>query len=99
MLIGPALPLSLLVAAFHTALYVLLRGSLGARLPLVFAAAALGAWAGDRLGGRLGLELGALGDYRLVSASVVAWVGIGVVALLAVLGPERPAVRVRRARR
>ena len=99
MLIGPELPLSILVAIFHTALYVLIRGSLGARLPLVLAAAALGAWAGDRLGARLGIDLALIGDYRLATASGVAWIGIGLVALLAVLGPDRAAPAARRVRR
>ncbi|HEX9045037.1 MAG TPA: hypothetical protein VF802_08435 [Candidatus Limnocylindrales bacterium] len=96
MLIGPALPLSVLVGLFHTALYVLVRGSAGRQLPLVFVAAVLGAWAGDALAGRMGIDLLAIGDYRLIGASVVAWIGIGLVAVLAVLGPaDRPIQRWR----
>lgn len=87
-MIGPSLPLSLLVAVFHTALAVLLRGHVGARLPLTFGAAALGAWMGDSVAGRLGLDLLVLGDYRLLGASLGAWAGIGVVMALAILGPE-----------
>lgn len=87
-MIGPALPLSLLVAVFHTALSVFLTGAIGARLPLTFGAAVLGAWAGDSVAGRLGLEPLVLGDYSLVGASVGAWLGIGLVAAIAVLGPE-----------
>lgn len=81
--------LSVLVGSFHAALAVLIRGSAGGRLPLLVGAAILGAWAGDALAGRLGIELIALGDYHLVGASVVAWLGIAIVSVLAVLGPER----------
>ena len=38
-MIGPAPVLALLVGSFHTALYVLIRGSAGGRLPLLLAAA------------------------------------------------------------
>ena len=38
--IGPALPLALLVGLVHTALYVLIRGDAGGRLPLTYVAAA-----------------------------------------------------------
>lgn len=89
MTIGPAPVLALLVGLFHTALYVLIRGSAGGRLPLVFVAAALGAWAGDGLAARLGFDLLRIGDFRLAGASVMAWVGIGIVAILAILGPAR----------
>lgn len=85
----PALVLSVLVGSFHTALAVLIRGSAGGRLPLIVAAAILGAWAGDALAGRLGVDLIVLGDYHLAGASVVAWLGISIVSVLAVLGPER----------
>ncbi len=52
-------------------------------------AACLGAWAGDALGARLGIDLLRIGDFRLLSASVVAWAGIGFIAIIAILGPER----------
>jgi hypothetical protein len=85
-LIGPSIVLSAVVAAFHVSLYVLIRGRTGAQLPLLLLAAFLGAWAGDAIGGRLGVDPLRLGDYSLLSASLVAWLGIGVVAVLAVLG-------------
>ncbi len=90
-MIGPAIVLAILVGVFHTALFVLIRGSAGGQLPLLVGAAALGAWAGDELGGRLGLDLVRIGDFRLVTASLLAWVGIGLVALVAILGPTRRA--------
>ena len=52
--LDPALILAVLVGIFHAALYVLIRGSAGGRLPLIVGAAILGAWAGDALGDRLG---------------------------------------------
>jgi hypothetical protein len=88
MIIGPGLPLALLVGLAHTAIYVLIRGNAGGRLPLTYGAAALGAWAGAAIGGRLGLDLLAIGDFALIPASVVAWLGIGIVAVLATLGPQ-----------
>jgi hypothetical protein len=87
-MIGPALPLSLLLGLVHTAIYVLIRGDAGSRLPVMYIAAALGAWAGAAIGGRLGLTFIAIGDYPLIPASIVAWVGIGIVAILATLGPQ-----------
>ena len=90
-MIGPGIVLAILVGIFHTALYVAIRGSAGGQLPLLGLAAILGAWAGDELGGRLGLDLLRIGDFRLVSASVVAWIAIGIVAIVAVLGPTRRA--------
>jgi len=87
--IGPAPVLALLVGVFHAALYVLIRGTAGGQLPLLVIAAFLGAWAGDEVGTRLGLDLFRIGDFRLFAASLMAWVGIGVVAIVAILGPTR----------
>jgi hypothetical protein len=70
-------------------MYVLIRGTAGGQLPLLVIAAFLGAWAGDELGARLGFDLLRIGDFRLVSASVLAWVGIGMVAIVAIMGPTR----------
>jgi len=80
--------LSVLVGVFHAALSVLIRGSAGGRLPLLVAAAILGAWAGDALFGRLGIGIATLGDYSLIGASIVAWFGIGIVSVIATLGPS-----------
>lgn len=87
MTIGPALPLALLVGLLHTGIYVLLRGTAGGRLPVTYVAAALGAWAGAAVGGRLGIAFLTVGDFPLIAASLGAWLGIGVVAILATLGP------------
>ena len=87
MSLEPSFVLSVLVGVFHASLYVLIRGSAGGRLPLLVLAAILGAWAGDAIMERLGVEVLTLGDYHLVGASVLAWVGIGLVSVVAILGP------------
>ncbi len=88
MTIGPGLPLALLVGLLHTALYVLIRGDAGGRLPLTYVAAVLGAWAGAAIGAQLGMTFLAIGDFPLVPASLLSWLGIGIVAILATLGPQ-----------
>ncbi|MEO8207480.1 MAG: hypothetical protein ABI598_00485 [Chloroflexota bacterium] len=90
MSLGPAPVLALLLAVLHVSLYILIRGSAGQRLPWLLGAAFLGAWAGDALAGRIGLEILMIGDFHLVGASLLAWVGIGGVAILAVLAPPPP---------
>ena len=88
----PAPILAVLLGVFHTALFVLIRGNARGQLPLLVVAASLGALAGDALGARLGIDLLRFGDFRLVAASVLAWVGIGIVAIIAILGPTRAKV-------
>jgi hypothetical protein len=86
--IGTAPVLALLVGGFHTALFLYLRGQSGAvELVVLYAAAALGAWAGDATGGRLGIDPIRIGDFHLISASLVAWAGIAFVEVLLILGP------------
>jgi hypothetical protein len=89
MTIGPAPVLAVLVGLFHTSLYVLIRGSADGRLPLLLLAACMGAWAGDALGARLGWDVLRIGDFRTISASLVAWLGIATVTVVSVLGPRR----------
>jgi hypothetical membrane protein len=86
--IAPALILAILVGVFHASLYVLIRGSGGGRLPIIVIASILGAWAGDALGDRLGMELLTIGDFHLIAASIVAWVGIAISSAVAVLAPQ-----------
>ncbi len=88
-MIGPSIVLAILVGIFWSGAYVLARGSAGGRLPLVVIAAILGAWAGDALGTRLGLDVLVIGDFHLVAASMAACAGIAIVALVALLGPQR----------
>lgn len=82
--------MSVLLGIFHAALSVAIRGTAGGRLPALVAAAILGAWAGDAVFGRLGIDVLTIGDYHLLGASIVAWVGIGLVSVVAVLGPSAP---------
>lgn len=89
MSVEPALILAILVGIFHASLYVLIRGSAGGRLPIIVVAAILGAWAGDALGDRLGVNVVSIGDFRLLAASILAWVGIGISSAVAALGPSK----------
>ena len=86
---GPAPILAAIVGLFHVSAYVFIRGRAGARLPFLLVAAILGAWAGDAVGSRLGIDPLRLGEFNLLFASLMAWLAIGLVALLAVLLPER----------
>lgn len=86
---GPAPILAAIVGLFHVSAYVFIRGRAGARLPLLVVAAILGAWAGDTVGVRMAIDPFRIGEFHMLSASFVAWLGIGLVAVLAVLVPER----------
>lgn len=88
-MIGPAPILAVIVGLFHVSAYVFIRGRAGARLPLLIVAAVLGAWAGDAVGGRLAIDPLRIGDFHLLAASFVAWLAIGLVAILSILVPER----------
>ena len=90
-MIGPGVVLAAILALFHVSAYVFIRGLVGARLPLLLLAAFFGAWAGDALAGRLGIDPIRIGDFHVLAASVMAWLAIGFVALIAVLAPERRA--------
>lgn len=86
MSLGPAPVLALLVGVLHVSLYVLIRGRAEQRVPVLVVAAFLGAWAGDALAARLGVDPVRIGDFHLIGASILAWVGIILVAIVAVLG-------------
>lgn len=88
-MIGTAPILAAIVGLFHVSAFVFIRGRAGARLPLLIAAAFLGAWAGDSVGARMSIDPLRIGEFHLISASVVAWLGIGLVAILAILVPPR----------
>ena len=89
-MIGPSIVLAAVFAVLHVSIYVLIRGRAGARVPLLLGAAFLGAWAGDAIGGRLDVNPIPIGDFNVLAASILAWLGIGVVAVLAILGERRP---------
>jgi len=86
--LDPALIFAVLVGIFHASLYVLIRGNAGGRLPIVITASILGAWAGDALADRLDWDLLTIGDFHLLAASIVAWIGIGISSAVAILGPS-----------
>jgi hypothetical protein len=77
--VGPAPVLAVLVGLFHTAIYLLIRGSVGLRLAFIGLASILGAYAGQALGARLGDPL-SIGDFGLLYASLFAWLGIVIIA-------------------
>jgi hypothetical protein len=86
--IAPAPVLSVLVGLFHAGVYLLIRGYAGFRLAFVGLAAILGAYAGQALGARLGDPL-AIGDFGLVYASLLSWVGILIIVAASVLASTR----------
>ena len=98
MTIGPSPVLALFVGILHVSIYVLIRGSAGQRLPVLVVAAFLGAWAGDALAGRLGVDPIRIGDFHVIGASVLAWIGIAIAALVAVLASRdgQPPIEARR---
>jgi hypothetical protein len=85
--LDPAPILAVLVGCFHTGLFFFIFGRGGLRIVLTVVAASLGAWAGDAVGGRLAIDPLRLGDFHLLAASVVAWLGIVFVEVLSILGP------------
>lgn len=86
--IGPAPVLAVLVGLFHTGIYLIVRGSAGLRLPLVALAAVLGAYGGQALGARLGDPL-PIGDFGLVWASLLAWLGIVLIVAAGVISSSQ----------
>jgi len=86
--VAPAVVLSLLVGAFYTCMYVVIRGSIGKHLPLTLVAAIAGAFVGH-LFGRLAGDPIQLGDFNVLWATVGSWVGIVGVAGVAAIRPAR----------
>lgn len=87
MIIDPALPIAMLVGLACTAVYVLIRGNAGRRLPLIYGAAVLGSWSGAWIGAKAGIRFLSIGDFPALPAVVTAALGIGIVAILTTLGP------------
>ncbi|HEY8168202.1 MAG: hypothetical protein ACHQ02_00845 [Candidatus Limnocylindrales bacterium] len=86
--IGPSLVLAVIVGVMNVAVYVLIRGTARVRLVFLVPAAILGAYAGQALGQRLGDPL-RIGDFGLISASIMAWIGIIIVVIIGTLVPSR----------
>jgi hypothetical protein len=86
--IAPAIVLSILVGAFFTCMYVVIRGTVGRHLPLTLVAAIAGAFVGHVFG-RLAGDPIQLGDFNILWATVGAWVGIVVVAGVVAIRPAR----------
>jgi len=85
----PAFVLSILVGSFHTCVYLFVRGRIGWHLPIVLAGAILGALAGQAIGARMGDVL-RIGDYALLWASALAWLGIGIAVVTSALASRKP---------
>lgn len=85
----PAFVLSLVVGAFHTCVYIFVRGRLAWHIPAVLAGAILGALAGQAIGSRIGDVL-VIGDYSLLWASALAWLGIGIALVTSGLASRKP---------
>ena len=85
--IGPALALAVVLATFHVALYVLITNRLERHVAVAWPVAVVGALLGNALGQRVGIDPLRIGEFHLVWASLGAWAGVGLVALLALLRP------------
>ena len=79
------------MGVFHAALYVVIRGSSLARVPVLLVAGVLGAFAGQALGARLG-DPGRIGDFGLLWSSIVAWIGLLIGTVAWVLAPRHEKV-------
>ena len=88
--VGPVPVLAVLVGLFHTFMYVFIRGAATLRVVIIGAAAILGAWAGDAVGGRLGADPIRVGDFHVVAASIMAWAGMAVVSVASIMGAPKP---------
>ncbi len=86
--VAPAVLLAVIVGLFHSGLYLTIRGSAGLRFPFIVTAAVLGAFAGQQVGSRLGDPL-AIGDFGVVWASLLAWLGIVLIVAASMLSPAR----------
>ena len=85
----PAFVLSLFVGAFHTCVYIFIRGNIGWHIPGLFVGGVLGALVGQAIGARMG-DLLHIGDYSVLWASAMAWVGIGMAIVVSTLATRRP---------
>ncbi len=80
--------MAVLVGLFNAALLVFIRGYAGLGIVLMIPAAILGAWAGDAIGSWLPFDPIRFGDFHVATASLVAWLGMGFIGVMSVLGPS-----------
>ena len=85
--IAPSLVLALLVATFHTALYVLVRNRVERHVFVAWLVAIPAALVASGLGPRLLADPLRIGDFAPLWASAGAWLAIGVVSLIRLLTP------------
>ena len=86
--VAPAIVLSIIVGLFDSCLYLLIRGVLRPHLLVVIPAAIVGAFIGQAVGGRVGDPV-QIGDFSVLWAIVLGWVGIVIVVSLASIVPDR----------
>ena len=86
--VSPAIVLSILVGLFDSCMYLVIRGVLRPHLLVVVPAAIAGAFIGQAVGARVGDPVH-VGDFSLIWALVVGWVGILIVVGLASVVPSR----------
>ncbi len=85
----PAFVLSLFVGAFHTCVYIFVRGNIGWHIPGLLVGGILGALVGQAIGARVGDVL-LIGDYSVLWASLLAWVGIGMAIVVSTITRHHP---------
>jgi hypothetical protein len=73
------------VAAINVLAFIAVRGHWGRLAPLLGVASVGGTMAGDAIGQRTGVDLLRIGDFHVVTASVVAQLAMVAVSLLAAL--------------
>jgi hypothetical protein len=86
--VSPATVLALLAGLFHSGLYLVIRGSVGLRFPFIVIAAVLGSFAGQQIAVRVGDPL-SIGDFGVLWASAIAWLGILIIVAASMLSPSR----------
>jgi MFS superfamily sulfate permease-like transporter len=87
--VSPSLVLAILLGIFWASAAVFARATGASRTVFVLLASISGAWAGDAIGGRIGglFDLGRIGDFRPLPATIGAIAGIALVVVVAVLAP------------
>lgn len=85
----PWLLLALLTAGINLSIFILVRGRWDRLLPPLALAAVIGSIAGNALGEAMGVGALRIGDFHLLTASLVAQLAMLAATLLFVLAPSR----------